>query len=232
MKFVETVAAHPVLVVGVMTFAGFYAGKFVKVLRLPSIIGFMFLGVLLGPSFASVLDHQLFAKMSFVSDIALGFVALSIGLELQISSLRQLGRGIAAIIFAESLAAFILVFAGIYLFTGNLPLALIFGAIAPASAPAGTVAVIREYNARGPLTKALFAVVGFDDGLGIIIFGFASAASKSILSGGGGQGWMFNRFAIFLFNSFEKTGFGDVKLYTQHCLLLTRKSIDLTTSSI
>jgi Kef-type K+ transport system membrane component KefB len=69
----------------------------------------------------------------------------------------------------------------IYLLTGDLPLALIFGAIAPASAPAGTVAIIQEFKARGKLTDALYAVVGFDDGLGIIVFGFASAIAQSLL---------------------------------------------------
>jgi Kef-type K+ transport system membrane component KefB len=58
---------------------------------------------------------------------------------------------------------------------------LIFGSIAPASAPAGTVAVIQEYRAKGSLTKALYAIVGFDDGLGIIIFGFASAIARTLL---------------------------------------------------
>jgi hypothetical protein len=58
---------------------------------------------------------------------------------------------------------------------------LIFGGIAPASAPAGTVAVIQEYRASGSLTQALYTVVGFDDGLGIIIFGFVAAIARSIL---------------------------------------------------
>ena len=57
----------------------------------------------------------------------------------------------------------------------------IFGAMAPASAPAGTVAVIQEYKAKGSLTKALYAVVGFDDGLAIVIFGFAAALAKNLL---------------------------------------------------
>jgi Kef-type K+ transport system membrane component KefB len=94
------------------------------------------------------------------------------------------------IIFAESFLAFAAVSSGIYLLTRDLPLSLIFGAVAPASAPAGTVAVIQEYRARGNLTKALYAVVGFDDGLGIIIFGFAAAIARSILlqdSGGAQQ---------------------------------------------
>jgi Kef-type K+ transport system membrane component KefB len=60
-------------------------------------------------------------------------------------------------------------------------MSLIFAAMAPASAPAGTVAVIQECKAKGNLTKALYAVVGFDDGLAIIIFGFAAAIAKSLL---------------------------------------------------
>jgi len=56
-----------------------------------------------------------------------------------------------------------------------------YGAIAPASDPAGTVAVIQEYKTKGSLTRALYSVVGFDDGLGIIIFGFAAAFAKSLL---------------------------------------------------
>jgi Kef-type K+ transport system membrane component KefB len=69
----------------------------------------------------------------------------------------------------------------LFLLTRNIALALIFGALAPASAPAGTVAVIQEYKAQGKLTEALYAVVGFDDGLAIIIFGFAFAAARSLL---------------------------------------------------
>ncbi len=66
-------------------------------------------------------------------------------------------------------------------FTNNLPLALIFWAVALASAPAGTVAVIQELRAKVSLTKALYAVVGFDDGLAIVIFGVAATMAKKIL---------------------------------------------------
>ncbi len=119
--------------------------------------------------------------LSFVTEIALGFVAISIGAELSISSLGRQGIGIASIILGESFGAFLIVLGGTYVLTGDLPLALIFAAVAPASAPAGTVAVIREYKAKGSLTKTLYAVVGFDDGLAIFIFGFADAVARSML---------------------------------------------------
>ncbi len=176
--------AHPVpvlLVVGIITLAGFYLGKSMRFVRLPSIIGFMIVGVFLGPSVLGLLGEELKESIGFITEIALGFVALSIGLELTFSALKKQGLGIILIIIAESFLAFAVVTAGVFLLTRNLALALIFGSLAPASAPAGTVAVIQEFKARGNLTNALYAVVGFDDGLAIIIFGFAFAIARSLL---------------------------------------------------
>lgn len=172
----------PVLLsLSLVTLIGFYFGRNMRYIKLPSIIGYMLLGVILGPSGINLLSENLQNQLGFIPDIALGFVALSIGLELNFKTLKNLGKSIILIILFESFGAFILVFLGLFLLTGNLALSLIFAAIAPASAPAGTVAVIQEYRAKGNLTKALFAVVGFDDGLGIIIFGFTLAFVQNIL---------------------------------------------------
>ena len=182
MQNLITIGEFPILLLtGLMTLIAFYVGKTMKFLRLPSLIGYMITGVLLGPSLFDFLSESIQQDMTFITDIALSFVAVSIGLELSFSSLKRLGKGIIIVIFSESFAAFILVTLAIYLLTKDLPLALVFGSIAPASAPAGTVAVIQEYKAKGSLTEALYAVVGFDDGLGIIIFGFASAIAQSLL---------------------------------------------------
>lgn len=176
---VHTSSALPILfVLGGLIIFSFYFGRSMKFIKLPSIIGFMVFGVILGPSLLNILSGQVQENLSFITEIALSFVALSIGLELNLVSLKKLGVGIIYIILFESFGAFLLVFGGLYLLTHNLPLALIFAAIAPASAPAGTVAIIQEYKAKGSLTKTLYAVVGFDDGLGIIIFGFVAAFTR------------------------------------------------------
>jgi len=169
------------LLVGLTVILGYYFGKNMKFLKLPSIIGFMIFGVVLGPSLLNLLSTPMQQNLSFITNIALGFVALSIGMELKFSTLKRLGSGMVYVILFESFMAYIIVFAGLFLFTRNLPLSLLFAAVAPASAPTGTVAVIQEYKAKGNLTKALFAVVGFDDGLGIIIFGFSAAIAKNII---------------------------------------------------
>ncbi len=170
------------IILGVATVLGFHLGRIARFFRLPSLIGYMILGMLLGPSFVHIISESSLDQFSFLTDISLGAVAFSIGSELSLRSMKQLGGGIVSIIFSESFLAFFCVMGAVYALTSDMPMALIFGAMAPASAPAGTVAVIQEYRARGKLTKALYAVVGFDDGLAIVIFGFAAAAAKTLLA--------------------------------------------------
>lgn len=172
----------PIVILGFGTVVALYAGKLAQKGRLPSIIGFMVLGAILGPSVLHLLTEELQHSLAFINDIALGFVALSIGLELSFSALRKQGAAIIWIIITESVFTAVVVATVLGFLTGNWPFAILFGAIAPASAPAGTVAIIQEYKAKGPLTQALYSVVGFDDGLGIVIFGFASAVAAQMLS--------------------------------------------------
>ena len=167
--------------IGITVVLAYYLGHGAKKIKLPSLIGYMVLGVLLGSSVFGFFNEELIEKLGFITEIALGFVAISIGMELSMSSLKHQGIGIISIIFAESFSAFFVVLIAVYALTRDLPMALIFAAMAPASAPAGTVAVIHECKAKGSLTKALYAVVGFDDGLAIIIFGFAATVAKSLL---------------------------------------------------
>jgi len=162
---------------------GFYAAYATRWIRMPSIVGYMAMGIILGPSLWRLFDEPALEQLSFITEMALGFVALSIGSELNMASLKRQGIGIVYIILCESFAAFAVVTIAVYALTRDLPMALVFGSMAPASAPAGTVAVIQECRAKGSLTKALYAVVGFDDGLAIIIFGFAVAVAKSLLMG-------------------------------------------------
>ncbi len=179
----ELFRTEPLLLVGIVLITGYFLGRAARLARLPSLIGFMILGVLLGPSLLGLFYEGNLASLSFITEIALGFVAFSIGSELSMRSLKEIGGGVAAIIFAESFGAFLIVMMVVFFITKSWPVALLFGAIAPASAPAGTVAVIQEYRAKGTLTKALYAVVGFDDGLAILIFGFAAALAKMLLVG-------------------------------------------------
>ena len=169
--------------IGLAIIFGFYIGKLVNYVKLPSVVGYLIAGLFLGSSFFNIINFATLNKMNVLSDLALGIVAFIIGSEMRIALLRKMGKGLLAIILAESFGAFLLVFLGVYLLTRNLPTALIFGAMAPASAPAGTVAVLKELKSKGPLTSMLYTVVGLDDGLAIMIYAFAAAFVKMFLTG-------------------------------------------------
>ena len=138
-------------------------------------------GVILGPDVLGVIQLSS-NEIEIVTNVALGFVAFIIGGELTRSLMKKMGKSIIAIIIGESFGAFILVFLGLYFLTNNIPEAIIFAAMAPASAPAGTVAVLQEYKAKGKLTESILAVVGFDDALAILIYAFSIALVGILLS--------------------------------------------------
>ncbi|MBN2121340.1 MAG: cation:proton antiporter [Candidatus Omnitrophica bacterium] len=167
---------------GIAIMLGYIGGKISNKAKFPAVIGYILAGLLLGPSFLNIFKEGFLDKLGLVSDLTLGLVAFSIGTELRLGVIRKLGKGIVTIIFAESLGAFLIVFGLVYLVTQKLYLALLFGAMAPASAPAGTVVVLQEYRAKGPLTNALLTVVGLDDGLAILIYAFAAAIAKISIS--------------------------------------------------
>lgn len=169
--------------VGVAILCGFIGGKFSNRLKFPAVAGYLIAGLILGPSFLNIFKLRLLDNLGVFNDVALGLVAFIIGSQMRLGILRKMGKGIATIIVAESFGAFLLVFGGVYLLTHKLYIALIFAAMAPASAPAGTAVVLQEYKAKGPLTNALYAVVGLDDGLAIMIYAFAAAFAKLSITG-------------------------------------------------
>jgi len=87
-------------VLGTAMVVGFYMGRAARLVKLPSLIGYMILGVILGPSLLNVLNESVTEPLSFITEIALGLVAFSIGAELSFSSLRRFGPGIVSIILA------------------------------------------------------------------------------------------------------------------------------------
>lgn len=174
-------ALHQLLVIGIVMLVSLYAGKWVKRIKLPSLIGYMLVGVIAGPYVLNGIDKTRVSNLDFIVDIGLGLVAFTIGAVLSIASFKKTGRGLASIIFGETIVAFIVITLSVYLFSQSLPLAILLGAIGAASAPAGTVAIIQDYQAKGRLTNTLYAVVGFDDGISVIIYGFALVFAKSML---------------------------------------------------
>jgi Kef-type K+ transport system membrane component KefB len=169
-------------IIGLIIAVSFLGSKLFQRFGVPQVVGFIVIGVLLGPSFLNIVPLELSEQLLFISEIALGLIGFDIGSHLLLGDLRRLGRSILFILFFEAIGTFVLVTLGIYALTQSLHTALIFGALASATAPAATVDVLAEYDAKGPLTTTLLAVVGMDDALALLLFSLAAALAESLLA--------------------------------------------------
>jgi Kef-type K+ transport system membrane component KefB len=168
----------------------FLGSKLFQRFGIPQVVGFIVIGVILGPSALNIVPLELSSELIFISEIALGLIGFDIGSHLLLGELRRLGRSILFIVLFEAVGTFLLVTAGIYVLTRSLHTALIFGALASATAPAATVDVLAEYDAKGPLTTTLLAVVGMDDALALVLFSLAAALAESLLAASGPPSWL------------------------------------------
>jgi Kef-type K+ transport system membrane component KefB len=172
-------------IIGLIIAVAFLGSKAFQRLGIPQVVGFIVIGVALGPSLFNLVPPELCEELTFVSEIALGLIGFDIGSHLLFSELRKLGRSILFILLFEALGTFALVTLGIYTIVQSWYTALIFGALSSATAPAATVDVLAEYDAKGPLTTSLLAVVGLDDALALLLYSVTAAAAESLFTQSG-----------------------------------------------
>lgn len=173
-----------VLLIGIAIIVGYTAGLMCKKINQPQVVGWLLGGVFLGSSGIELFDVALLDTLEPITFIVLSLIGFDIGGELKFGMLKRLGKSIALISIFEALGAFILVTAAVTLLTGELWIGLIFGGISIATAPAATTDVLREYRSSGPLTSTVFAVVGIDDVIAIIIYALAAGFAVELLVGG------------------------------------------------
>ena len=221
------------LAIGIAMLAGLMLTRLTKRFNLPDVTSYLIAGLLVGPLVLGRLgipglgftSFDFVGEMSLISDVALGFIAFSIGNEFRLEDLKQIGRQATIVGIVQALTATLFVDAALFvlhLILGNevLPLStcLILGAIATATAPAATIMVINKYKAKGPLTSILLPIVALDDAVGLMVFAVSNGIAKAIISGsvslvsvlvnplleivvslalGAGMGWLFSHLERF-----------------------------------
>ncbi len=185
------------LAISIALTAGLLLSRFVKPLKLPAVTGYLIAGMLIGPyclgklniaglGFTSM-DHV--KNLKIIAEVALGFIAFSIGNEFRVSQLKKIGKTATVIaIFQALMAAFLVDIALIivhFIMPDKLSLAaaIVLGAIATATAPAATLMVVKQYKARGKLTDLLLPIVALDDAVGLVVFAVSFGIAKALTQG-------------------------------------------------
>lgn len=179
--------------IGIVLLIGFIGSLLARKIKLPNVSGYLVLGLLLGPSlgllipgFEGVITHGDQSSLEFIGEIALAFIAFSIGSEFAIKAIKKMGKNVMFIAIFEVIGAVGVVFVAMLLMpkpaeiestyaifgNRNIAFALILASMSAATAPAATLMVIRQYRAYGPVTKTILPVTALDDIYGIVVFGF------------------------------------------------------------
>ncbi len=176
---------------------GLLMSRLAKLLNLPAVTAYLVAGLLLGPYCLGALQlaplgfstAESVAQLDILSQVALGFIAFTIGNEFRLDQLRHMGRQAITVGILQAVVTTLLVDAALvalhFISPGliSVPSAITLGAIAAATAPAATLMVVRQYKADGPLTKLLLLVVAIDDAVGLVLFSASFGVATALESG-------------------------------------------------
>lgn len=185
------------LALSIALFAGLVMSRLTKVWNLPAVTAYLVAGILIGPYCLGQLDIPGIGFISadnvkafdIISDVALGFIAITMGNEFRLESLRKTGKQATVIAIFQAITATVFVDIALialhFAIPDELPIsaAITLGAIATATAPAATLMVIKQYKAEGPVTKILLPVVALDDVVGLIVFAISFGIAKALEQG-------------------------------------------------
>lgn len=181
----------------VCLFAGLMLSRLAKLVKLPAVTAYLVAGILVGPyvlgalnipglGFTSMADIKTY---EIIPDVALGFIAFSIGNEFRLAQLKKTGKQATVIGIVQAVFTTLVVDAALiglhFLIPDKLPLpsAIVLGAVASATAPAATLMVVRQYKSKGPLTDILLPIVALDDAVGLILFAVSFGVAKALIHG-------------------------------------------------
>ena len=182
---------HIIFLLGLMMFFGSFGGRIFQKFKIPQVVGYIVIGIIIGASGFKVLGDNLISALNPISTIALSLIGFLVGTELKIAVIKKYGKQFVGILIGETTVPFLVVciFTGTasYLITKNVPYAvsigLLLGAICTATAPAATTDVLKEFRTKGPLTTTTLGIVAMDDAFALVAYTIAAAISSPMLEG-------------------------------------------------
>ncbi|MBR6750939.1 MAG: cation:proton antiporter [Clostridia bacterium] len=169
--------------------AGLLMTRIMKLFNLPNVTGYLVAGIIVGPYCCNFVNATSLAEISFISTVALGFIAFSIGGEFKLSTIKAIGGKVIVIAIIQAIGAVFMVMGGLFILRAinpdliSVPSILVLSAISAATAPAATLMVVKQFKAKGPVTETLLPVVAFDDAIALMVFAVCFGLAKSLTSG-------------------------------------------------
>lgn len=214
------------LLLGIGVFGGILGAWGFQKLRIPQVIGYIAIGLLIGQSGLNIIGDVELPTLKPFNYLALAVIGFLVGGELEGKIFKQYGKQFTGIMLGEGLGAFFVVGVAsgtlLWLVTGNMIAAIaggvVFGAISSATDPASTVDVLWEYRSKGLLTTGLISVVALDDALALTLYALGTSVAGILVGGGVEISELIRTLGIELFGSLALgvgSGFGLSLLLTK-----------------
>ena len=188
-----TPTASVFLSLSIALLAGLLLSRLAKLVKLPAVTAYLISGVLIGPFLLGALGisgigitSKQIEGFGLIADLALGFIAFSMGNEFRLSQLKKIGKQATVIGILQALITTVVVDVALIALhfamkdTLSIPAAIVLGAVATATAPAATLMVVKQYKAKGPVTDVLLPVVALDDAVGLVVFAISFGIARSM----------------------------------------------------
>ena len=170
-----------ILSLGFILLVALLAGKLIRQAKIPMVTAYLLMGIIIGPAALNLVAEGILNSSGLISNIVLGLIAFSIGQNFALERFRKIGKPVIWISILAAVAPWFLIsVAFLTLLKQPFYIALLFGAISSATAPAATMMVVREYKAKGSFTDTLLGVVAIDDAWCLIIFALSFAVAKAL----------------------------------------------------
>lgn len=183
---------------GLLLLAGVLCSEILDLFRLPHLTGYLAAGVLAGPQVLGFINHDTVEELSAVNTLALALIALAGGLELRVSTLREVARSLLWSTLVQSVLVLI-VGAGVFFalashisFTKDLPtmtilgVALLWGVLAVSRSPSATLGILSQARASGPLTRYSLSFVMSSDIVVVLMMAAMMAIARPLIVVGSG----------------------------------------------
>ena len=192
-----TQTASIFLSLSIALLAGLLLSRLAKLVKLPAVTAYLISGVLIGPFVLGALNipgigiiSEQIEGFGLISDLALGFIAFSMGNEFRLAQLKKIGKQATVIGVLQALITTIVVDVALIALhfampdTLSIPAAIVLASVATATAPAATLMVVKQYKAKGPVTDVLLPVVALDDAVGLVVFAISFGIARSMGTAG------------------------------------------------
>ena len=179
----------------IVTVAANQISRLFRLVKLPTITGFLIIGLITGPFILGLIPSESVKELHFINEISLAFIAFAASGELYLKELRNRFKSIKWMTAGQFAVTFILSSIVVFFISSKIlfmidlsvgpriAISLLIGAIFVASSPASAIAIISEMRAKGPFTRTALGVTVLRDFLVIVLFSIVMSVSVALIQG-------------------------------------------------